>query len=531
MDLPKRIIFILTLLMAAALLFTRLGHYALWDDEAVTSLTAKNVMVTGDTGVAVENGNLMLYNSGFLLHNLHDRSSPPLATYCIALSFAVFGKDAWSARLPFVLFGLATIALALWWVRKQSTTVFTLVAMGFLCNVTLILLFRQCRYYAPSTFFTLLVVYIYYHWRGGLRPLFWMALASIGLFAANYLNCVVLYGCLALDYWFWKRKETPMGLKEWSCLILPQAVISGALALIWNPMKTGEGSYAFADNALKKIYLILVSFRDLNVCEYYILMTLVAAIYFGFFSKKDRWLLRASMALYAYIVILSILSPQQIALRGVTDVRYYGPMVPLGIALSVGVICCVARWFQKISSSQRLACVLALVLGFLLFATNLFNGNLMKRPSTILAYLGELASPPPEPYTPTAAWINEHVPKGKTIFVLPDYMVYPLMFHAPHALYAWQIRDRSDPQFKDMPPVHFEGEINPDYMIAFGPKAEQRMELRHESLRKNNADYRLVASIDVFWKDMYRPELFWRTFTPIKRDPTQKTAIYIYKRM
>jgi hypothetical protein len=32
---------------SAVLIFARLGHYALWDDEALTAMTAKNVWRTG----------------------------------------------------------------------------------------------------------------------------------------------------------------------------------------------------------------------------------------------------------------------------------------------------------------------------------------------------------------------------------------------------------------------------------------------------------------------------------------------------
>lgn len=42
-----RFICVLTTLFAATLLFARLGHYALWDDEAVTALTAKGILLKG----------------------------------------------------------------------------------------------------------------------------------------------------------------------------------------------------------------------------------------------------------------------------------------------------------------------------------------------------------------------------------------------------------------------------------------------------------------------------------------------------
>ena len=118
------------MLLAGVLIFSRLGHYALWDDETMVALAAKGVLKTGDTSALLENGNIVAYCSGRLLNHLCDRSTPPLAAYCTALSFKVFGISAWSARFPFALFGLATVALMLYWVRKQPAYIVCLVAMS-----------------------------------------------------------------------------------------------------------------------------------------------------------------------------------------------------------------------------------------------------------------------------------------------------------------------------------------------------------------------------------------------------------------
>jgi len=42
--------------------------------------------------------------------------------------------------------------------------------------------------------------------------------------------------------------------------------------------------------------------------------------------------------------------------------------------------------------------------------------------------------------------------------------------------------------------------------------------------------YERAATIDFFWKDMYRPELFWRSFTPIVDYNKDLEAIYVFKR-
>src|SRR5262245_22360989 len=107
------------LLVASGLLFARLGHYALWDDEAITALTAKGVWQTGDTSARVGD-NIVAYRSGLLLRNMKDRATPPLQFYIAAPFLGLLGDSALAARLPFAICGLACIVLILWWMFRED---------------------------------------------------------------------------------------------------------------------------------------------------------------------------------------------------------------------------------------------------------------------------------------------------------------------------------------------------------------------------------------------------------------------------
>src|SRR5688572_30746883 len=72
-----------TLVASAALLFSGLGRYALWEDEAVTALHAQGVWRTGDT-TAVVGRNVVGYRAGSPLSGLRERYTPPLACYMAA---------------------------------------------------------------------------------------------------------------------------------------------------------------------------------------------------------------------------------------------------------------------------------------------------------------------------------------------------------------------------------------------------------------------------------------------------------------
>jgi len=173
----------------------------------------------------------------------------------------------------------------------------------------------------------------------------------------------------------------------------------------------------------------------------------------------------------------------------------------------------------------------AVPLALLAFGTNLLNGGPLLwngLRSTIADYAGELLNPPSEPYSAAANWINEYVHDKESIWVLPDYMVYPLMFHAPKATYAWQLAaNNHDPQFAGLPPIHFQGRVPPDYIIAFGPVSQQ---VRQVIAGWQSVRYEQVATLDCFWHDSFRPELFWRTFKPITGYNKQTEAIYVFKR-
>jgi hypothetical protein len=177
----------------------------------------------------------------------------------------------------------------------------------------------------------------------------------------------------------------------------------------------------------------------------------------------------------------------------------------------------------------------AIVLGVLAFGTNLFEGgssvpsfdsppSLALLFSTPLRYTLELFDPPSDPYSATSAWINANLTDGQSIWVVPDYAAYPLMFHSPQMVYAWQLPNKPEGQFKDLAPIHFAGRVLPDYLICFGPNLTTN-ELQQRIPR---ARFYRVATIDTYYYDLYRPELFWRVFSPMNVDPKSQ-AIYVVR--
>jgi hypothetical protein len=227
------------------------------------------------------------------------------------------------------------------------------------------------------------------------------------------------------------------------------------------------------------------------------------------------------MAVYAGV--LALVSPQIIRHSVEGEVRYLTPLIPLAIALQTGALC-------ALLPGRKTLLILATVAAF---GTNLLNGGPFLAwglRSSFLSYLGELSLPQTEPYTPTAQWINDHVPDGKSVWVLPYYAAYPLMFHAPRALYAWQLSWPPPPGLAGLPRIHFIGQEPPDYVIAFGPSLDLLARFLQQWNRPD-VHYQPVQTLNVYWHDGYRPELYWRTFESITDFNPDTEAVYIFKRV
>jgi hypothetical protein len=75
--------------------------------------------------------------------------------------------------------------------------------------------------------------------------------------------------------------------------------------------------------------------------------------------------------------------------------------------------------------------------------------------STLLAWLGELASPPPSAYAAASTWLTRNLPPGSNVFSLPDFSLYPLMFHAPQHHYMWQFSLQQRASYPMLQPFNF----------------------------------------------------------------------------
>ncbi|MBN1347441.1 MAG: glycosyltransferase family 39 protein [Phycisphaerae bacterium] len=527
----KLVIAVLLLLIAGGLLFARLGHHPLWDDEATTALYAKSIWFTGDAHALVDH-NLIAFKQGAELRNLRNRYMPPLGFWVAAPFVGILGDTALAARLPFALCGWLTIVLIVWWLwrEKAETLTWLLMALGILGNVSFMLFARQCRYYALTTLLSALLAYLYLHREKRFPRSLTVGLAFVALLASNYLSYLALCGCALVDYLFWGRRDRPLRLVDWVGVLTPQIFLGSAVLYVWNPLIAkriwGASSASWLS---ERLTLLWWNLRELNGCEFGVGTLLLAAPLLALIMK-DRWLLRASVALLAYVIVVTIASPQQVGVTGLATVRYLVPLIPLCIFIGVRVI-------QVLTAGRAW---LALPLALVAFQTNLLHGGryatLGMRTAfsdvlrhnrlrcTPLEYLRELRSPPPSTYQAVSQWIDRNVTQGQSIWVLPNYATYPLMFLSRKPVYAWQLAWPPQDQFKSLDEIHFFGRKPPDFVIVFGPSLTE--------LRPFLADraYVRAATIDRFWADLIRPEMHFHAFRPVTDFDRSDQAVYVFKR-
>ncbi len=202
---------LLPFILGALFLFSNLSNHYLWEDEAETAVLAKSV---------IKNGIPKSFDGKHLLY-LHIKDSyrsdsiwtfhPWLQFYLTAFSFVLLGPSTFSARLPFAILGflslILTYILSLRLFKNRSTAWLSVVFLVF--SIYFILHMRQCRYYAPSIFFTLslLLSYLSLVEKKKYALLFFFLNANF-LFHSNYgvflpvIFALVIHTCI-----FYLKKE------------------------------------------------------------------------------------------------------------------------------------------------------------------------------------------------------------------------------------------------------------------------------------------------------------------------------------
>jgi hypothetical protein len=236
-----------------------------------------------------------------------------------------------------------------------------------------------------------------------------------------------------------------------------------------------------------------------------------------------------------FALAASFLSPQPVGWAAVSDIRYMSTTIPLGIFISARTLMLGFRLERPRVATAVPALAVAALLSLTTVAHSWWQGfagapTRIEYRSTLWLWLYELVSPQRSAYAESAAWLNTNVEPGALAFVLPDYALYPLMYHAPPLKYMWQFGEDKRAAYPMLPDHHFRFHGVPDVIVAFGSEAGRARELVEQLRRHRGVAYREMY-LDVSGPDSTRPELFWRTFTTIHPRNPRSQGTFIFRRL
>src|SRR5260370_4611203 len=206
--------FTLVAILGLALVLSNLGKDYLWADEGDTAVLAANIIKEG-VPKAWDGVTFVDSDKGARLnHDLIMVTSPWLQYYVTGASFVIFGKHAFSARLPFAIAGWLTVLLAYRLILQTTASRWAgfCAASILVGSVQFLLYCRQCRYYALSMLLVLLLLWIFLQMKSA-RHCVLFAVVAILLFHTHPIGSVpvIALGPLTLAYrpssshrpWFW----------------------------------------------------------------------------------------------------------------------------------------------------------------------------------------------------------------------------------------------------------------------------------------------------------------------------------------
>jgi len=204
--------FFLIFLASAAsfLLFYGLDSRLLWQDEAQTALVAKTILAKG---VPMITDGVNSFSQEFGAEAGPDgiyKWHPWLPFYMTAASYKLLGINTFSAKFPFALLGVLTIILVYFFAVEATGNkrAAVIASVLILASANFLVMAKQCRYYSPVMFFTVLGLHEYLKIINGSRknPFLFMA-ALVMLFYSQNVNFGILAAAVLLHAVFTRREK------------------------------------------------------------------------------------------------------------------------------------------------------------------------------------------------------------------------------------------------------------------------------------------------------------------------------------
>jgi len=230
--------------------------------------------------------------------------------------------------------------------------------------------------------------------------------------------------------------------------------------------------------------------------------------------------LRSILLALAYgagiITAVSLVSPQNFGSTATdADMRYYVLLIPLSAAIG-------AKIYELLRETGfRGVPEFFLVL---LIASNVLTFNFLGRiglHSRMVQYVGEVMNDYTTGSEAISQYIEEVISPEECIFIVPTYSKQIQMFYNPEHKFCGHFTNKAPFAIKHAGELRadlFWENAVPDYVIVGGRPPDQVSQMLTELYGRST--YELEAALPVFWANVTRPEIPWRSFSQIPiQDP------------
>jgi len=431
--LPKLLIIVL-LTIGSFFIFKNLANIYLWYDEASTAVFGRTILNFGYPrvfdGVNWQDPELIksIGTDSYYIEKYHVW----LPYYIAAASLKLFGQTTWAARMPFAIIGFFCLILTIrltrrWFPNRRYLGIVALSLLVF--SVPFLLHIRQCRYYAPQIFFTILsfITYDRYLKKSSWSRLLLFCGILFLLFFSNHGVFIPVFGTLGLfsitidrSKWTFKR-------------ILFVAVLSASYAIPW--YLYGNAAYHARFN-LEHVWDNLQFFiRTINK---YLLPLAFYGIVIGWYTLRRNFFFlkwdKNEINKFLRILIFFLVSTIFFMLQAQRSIRYFIHLLPFLFIIQAAVF---ESWFRVRKAWPALFLILllftnALSRPFPLLVLAPFKPKVVKDvdlQSYPLKFVDEIFHDYDGPVEAICRYLKEHSNEGETVKI--NYGDLSVMFYVP----------------------------------------------------------------------------------------------------
>lgn len=512
-------------------LFTyNLGQTPFWDDEAMVSWYADNLLRFGKL-TSFDGFNAFLYRNGSII----EYRNPPLDIYLAAFFQKYIGTSEKTLRLCFASFSFIsiyffykiiseTIKIELW--RKWSFLFFVL-------GVNFILYSRNCRYYSLAMCFGLIYYYLHLNYvKNKECNQFWqivlMPSTFIILFFIHYTQAVAWFVFCSLVFLYTKNIKSTFRAHKALILRYILALIPCLIYAISHQIWVRNDNNNSDFILFKYVKLFIWYIHDQNRYQLVPIWMFVFFIAAHFIKKMNFYIPEFRSFLNQYILFgfLSILfSPQDTSHSNSFDIRY----TLMGIFLAPIIS---SYFFVYIYGRlNRFKPIIYLFIFFWLNST-LFSFIPVSTPFrwTLSEHIFSKSTEYTTPLKELVAYFKKNKLKGESLTCVPDYYNTVMMnYFSPHFKLS-NVIDSSlyipDSIIQQHGLRQAYKSNTPEIVILFGNRPEE-LKIHNIDLSRYKIEHQIL--IDAQNLDYSRPELPWHEFSTRRVDSNSMEKLIIYR--